>query len=710
MRRLAWMVASLVLLGAGVVALGQIASSRAQVAAIQHVIVIMEENHTLDNYFGAFPGVNGLIEPPATNPAPHDLGHGGPRALAAIDGGKMDGFDPLGAVQYRRSDIPVDWDYATHFGLGDNFFTSAASSSTPNHLSMIASQTAGEAETISKVLGCAAPPNHVVLQRNALGNESFGLPCYDVPTIPDELTRAGRSYRFYGTMPHWDASRWVRSLAGVPAAPATAIISDVVNNQLPSVSFVTPDSDPTSDHAPQPTQPAQNFESSIVNSVMQSSAWSSTAIFITWDDFGGYYDHVPPPVVDAIGLGPRVPLLVISPYAKAGYISHKQGEFASFDKFIENVFGLPRLGQRDSLTTTSNLMDFFNFSQTPIAPLIEPTLAYSQVLSVPITRAEAIGHRKPSTVTPNAGGPDTVFTYQVIYKNTVAPTVHNVIVDGTPTVMALQKTIRPGVDEYGVNATLAAGPHAFSFQFGDGTNTWQLPLNGVPFTGPQVTPFDLDTIKVTPDASVQLGHPVTFSARYVSPAGHLPTVARIRIDNVPHHLVATAGTNPKAGITYSYTTSALSQGDHYFDLQFNDGSGTRTFEEFNTPPVTPIDLLGSTVTPTSGTSTTAFTFTTQYVGTNAATQMDVEVDGVPHPLSLASGTPPTGATYSAQLTLPIGTHTFAFSATDGTNYWGDPATPGVYSGLVVAAAPNPLRHTTITAPPIDHAPYSLDQG
>ena len=105
---------------------------------------------------------------------------------------------------------------------------------------------------------------------------------------------------------------------------------------------------------------------------------------------------MPPPVVDGIGLGPRVPLLVISPYAKPGYISHKQGEFASFDKFIENVFGLPSLGQRDSLTTTSNLMDFFNFSQTPTPPLIEPALAYSPVLSVPIDQCR--GHRPPQTL------------------------------------------------------------------------------------------------------------------------------------------------------------------------------------------------------------------------------------------------------------------------------------------------------------------------
>ena len=224
---------------------------------------------------------------------------------------------------------------------------------------------------------------------------------------------------------------------------------------------------------------------------MKSKSWPSTAIFVTWDDFGGYYDHVAPPAVDGVGLGPRVPLLVISPYAKPGYISHQQGEFASFDKFIETEFGLPSLGQRDSLPATSDLTDFFDFNQPSNSPLLEPSLPYSTVLSVPHSRTEAVGGSQPSTVTPAAGGPDKMFTYQVIYTHTVAPTVHNAIIDGTPIAMALQRHISAGVDEYSATTKLAPGPHTYSFQFSDGTNTWQLPLNNTPFTGPQVTPFDL---------------------------------------------------------------------------------------------------------------------------------------------------------------------------------------------------------------------------
>ena len=160
---------------------------------IQHVVVIMEENHTFDNYFGDFPGVGSqyaLTEPAASNPAPHDIDHSGPRTMFAIDGGAMDGFDPLGAVQYKQSDIPVYWAYAQNFGLGENFFTDAASSSTPNHIAMIAGQTGGNDQTIH-VHGCLSPANDVVLHRDAAGDESYGQPCYNIPSIPQEANDGG---------------------------------------------------------------------------------------------------------------------------------------------------------------------------------------------------------------------------------------------------------------------------------------------------------------------------------------------------------------------------------------------------------------------------------------------------------------------------------------------------------------------------------------
>ena len=677
---------------------------------IQHVVVIMEENHTFDNYFGDFPGVgaNGITEPPASNPAPHDIDHSGPRTRFAIDDGAMDGFDPLGEVQYQPSDIPVYWAYAQHFGLGENFYTDAASSSTPNHIAMIAGQTGGNDQTIH-VHGCLSPDNDVVLDRDAGGGESFGPPCYNIPSIPAEATAAGLTWKYYGQAPVWDAPQYIQGIKNTPPVPSHQIITDAQSNQLPNISFVTPGEDSQSDHPPQPTQPAQNFVSSVVNAIMRSPAWSSTAIFVTWDDFGGWYDHVPPPVVDGIGLGPRVPLLVISPWAKPGYIGDNQGEFASFDKFIEETFGLPSLGARDSLSSTSDLMDFFNFSQTPVPKLIEPKLKYSSVLSVPNVGGAAVGGAHPSTVTPASGGPGTVFTYDVMYQNSTTPTIHNLVIDGTTTIpMSFKKTVGK-MQEWEATSQLAPGPHTYTFQFGDGTNSWQLPLNNTPFSGPQVMPFTITGIKLTPgNGAQQLGQPVVFSCIYKSPAGKTPVTAQINIDNNVHAMNATKGT-AQTGIHYQYTTSFLTQGTHYFQLQFDDGSGLRTQQEYSVD-ITPIYLKGSSVTPTSGTTSTNFTFSTVYTGPDPATQVDVVVNGTSHPMSLVSGNPTSGAMYSATLTLPAGTHDYAFYATDGTNDWSDPPTPGVYSGLTVAKKGAALSRSKIRAPRPDNAPYAYDQG
>ena len=472
----------------------------------------MEENHTFDNYFGNYPGANGATLPPASNPAPHDIDHSGPRTRFAINDGQMNGFDPLGQVQYQQSDIPVYWAYAQHFGLGENFYISAASSSTPNHIAMIAGQTGGNDQTIH-VNGCLSPDNAVVLERDTAGDASFGQPCYNIPSIPEEATAAGLTWKYYGQAPVWDAPQYIQAIKNTPPVQSKQIITDAQANQLPNISFVTPGQDAQSDHPPQPTQPAQNFVSSVVNAIMRSPAWSSTAIFVTWDDFGGWYDHVPPPVVDGIGLGPRVPLLVISPWAKPGYIGANQGEFASFDKFIEETFGLPSLGARDSLPGTSDLMDFFNFSQQANPKLIQAKLPYSNVLSVPNVGEAAIGGAHPSTVTPASGGPGTVFTYDVMYRNSVAPTVHNLVIDGTTTIpMSVKKTVGK-MQEWEATSTLAPGPHTYTFQFGSGTNSWQLPLNSTPFSGPQVMPFKLTGIKVTPsNGAQQLGKPVVLTA------------------------------------------------------------------------------------------------------------------------------------------------------------------------------------------------------
>jgi phospholipase C len=699
----------------------QSAGSDAQTMPIQHVVVIMEENHTLDNYFGDFPGVAGtqwgVTEPPAPNPMPHDLLHSAPRAIAAIDGGAMDDFDPLGEVQYQQSDIPTFWAYAKHYGLGVNFFSDSPTSSTPNHIAMIAAQTGGDLATLH-VSGCHSPLNDVVLEQGADGAESYGAPCYDINSLPEELGQAGLSWKMYGNYTMWDPVPFVQSIADTPKIPATRIITDAESDDLPDVSFVTPDTHPESDHPPEPTQPAQNFVASIVNAIMKSPEWSSTAIFVTWDDFGGFYDHVPPPQVNGVDLGPRVPLLVISPYAKPGYISTEQGEFASFAKFIEEVFGLPSLGAGDAQASTSDLMDFFDFSSPGAPPntgLIEPMRRYSSVLQAPPQDARMISGVAPgTTVSPAAGGPETHFVYSVVYTGATTPTVHDVIVDGKTIPMTVATTLEPGKVDYQATTTLAPGTsHTYSFQFGNGTKTWQLPLNNVPFTGPIVAPFELTGIRVsspgTQNGIAQLGQPLTVSVKYLSPAGVPPTTASVLIDGQTQQMVP-AGGSPATGMSYRYETSSLSEGDHYFQFEFSDGTGLEDFQE-NGFSVTPITLRGSAVSPASGATSTPFTFSTVYYGQDAPTEVDVVVDGTAYPLSYQSGSDATGATYATTLTLGSGKHTFAFYATDGSSAWSDPVTPGVYTGLTVTAPGQPLVHPAIVAPaPEITNPYPYDEG
>ena len=152
--------------------------------------------------------------------------------------------------------------------------------------------------------------------------------------------------------------------------PETQFETDALSGQLASMSWLVPFLH-TSEHPPFGVCQGENWTVSKINAIMQGADWNSTAIFITWDDFGGFYDHVPPPTVNNFGFGPRVPLLIISPYAKKGYISHTMYEFSSVLKFVETRFNLPALTPGD--TQANNVTDAFNFSQAPLPPLVLQT-------------------------------------------------------------------------------------------------------------------------------------------------------------------------------------------------------------------------------------------------------------------------------------------------------------------------------------------------
>ena len=149
--------------------------------------------------------------------------------------------------------------------------------------------------------------------------------------------------------------------------PTAQFVDDATNGRLPAVSWLVVNAD-RSEHPPASVCVGENWTVQQLNAVMQGPDWNSTAIFLTWDDFGGFYDHVPPPKVDNFVFGPRVPLLIISPYARQGFISHTFYEFSSVLKFIEERFGLKPLTKRDS--EANDMLDSFDFDQRPLPPLI----------------------------------------------------------------------------------------------------------------------------------------------------------------------------------------------------------------------------------------------------------------------------------------------------------------------------------------------------
>lgn len=375
----------------------------AGIKKIEHVVFLIKENRSFDNYFGTYPGAFGATSGPIsdgtivplthlTGPSLSDPGHQFFDARASIDGGKMDGFDLLGLgnvqgqilpmSELQSTDIPNYWAYAQNFVLADMMFSSLPSGTFPNHLYAVANDSDGTFTTPNTTSkgdwGCDAPTSVTVEQENQTGVVNTVYPCFSYKTLADELQSAGISWKYYAppkgvngysysTLNSFSQFRNT-SLWTTNVDDYDNFASDVAAGTLPAVSWLSPGRI-QSEHPPQDFCPGESWTVQQINAIMQNpTLWNSTAIFITWDDFGGFYDHVVPPARDKFPLGPRVPLLIISPYVKAGYISHTQYEFASVLRFIEEVFNLPALGDRDK--TSNDTSDSFDFTQTPLAPLI----------------------------------------------------------------------------------------------------------------------------------------------------------------------------------------------------------------------------------------------------------------------------------------------------------------------------------------------------
>ena len=317
---------------------------------IQQVVIIIKENHSFDNYFGRFPGAEGQAtlshspNPPLLDP-PHDHPAWLQREKHSV------------RQQFTQSDIPAYYDYAHKFTLCDHYFTDVAGPSTPNHLMLI----------------CAASP---IIANPPHYRVPPGQPLFDLPSLPAQLEKAGLSWGNYGGY----AFDFIKGLQG-KSLPSSQFVSDASAGKLPTVAWVYaehPLSEHPADNAQDRSQGVGNITQGMqwtvaqVRAIVKGGLWPHCAIFITWDDWGGWYDHVVPPLVEKwsdgsqFRYGSRVGCLVLSPYAKPGYISKVRHSHVSLVRFCELTFGLVPVNVRSA--GADGMQDCFDFSQKPLPP------------------------------------------------------------------------------------------------------------------------------------------------------------------------------------------------------------------------------------------------------------------------------------------------------------------------------------------------------
>jgi phospholipase C len=414
---------------------------------IQHVVIIMQENRSFDTYFGTFPGANGIpmsngapsvcVPDPASGGCDRpfhdqrDLTAGGPHgeanATADLDGGRTDGFvaqaekakkacqdafnpgcagagtpDVMGYVD--AGEIPNYWAYAHDFVLQDAMFEPNASWSLPAHLFTVSAWSAKCRVVIDPMtctsnidqpgLPTAARPQPYawtdltyLLHQHGVSwgyylDQGFQPDCAD-----DAISCAPQPQKvgvpqIWNPLPGFSDVHQDGQVGNIQAI--SAFTSAASAGTLPAVSWVIPNGK-DSEHPPALISTGQSYVTNLINTVMAGPDWTSTAIFVTWDDWGGFYDHVVPPSVDRNGYGLRVPGLVVSPFAKAGFIDHQTLSFDAYLRFIEDDFlggqrldpatdGRPdsRPDVREATSQLGNLVTDFDFNQLPRPAVLLP--------------------------------------------------------------------------------------------------------------------------------------------------------------------------------------------------------------------------------------------------------------------------------------------------------------------------------------------------
>lgn len=406
---------------------------------IEHVVFVIKENRTFDHYFGTYPGANGATEggtlecdstgcrpgpdvplKPAPYIQPHDITHGFASGLYAINGGDMNGYNIIGEGEdlsgyttHSRETLPAYWAYADRFVLTDMFFTSMYGPTFPEHLYTVAAQSYGiidnktnadtegnycddpleytkrfpiedltkqDIRTIMKLEDEITKEIPDQLYRIAQYWEDTRT-CIDIQVLPDLLEEAGVSWKYYANPDVWmNGLQSIDHVRNGPmwkkVRPPDQYLLDLQNGKLPAVSWLIPP-EGINEHPGAGTNvcKGENWTVEQVNALMESEFWPTTAMVIIWDDFGGFYDHEPPPHYDIMGLGPRTPGLIISPWTlrgdnpEGGAIDSTTYEFSSVLRFIEELHGLEPMTERDA--NADPLSGAFDFTQDPrLEPLI----------------------------------------------------------------------------------------------------------------------------------------------------------------------------------------------------------------------------------------------------------------------------------------------------------------------------------------------------